>query len=282
MSEANKASFVDKTISMHPVSWAVIGLCISAFLSGCGTVVGGTIAAANQIDQSRDQSRMNSLVAQHLDNIKALQAKGDPLGDYLWAEANENKLFENPIQDPQELKALYQIAADKGSIDARIVLGVKRFREGHFPRVSREGIEISTNAAIRQGRPIHPDITAAKKRLDEDPSLEETPLLSDLTVLPAKEAAWKDGLKQVEQATQRRCFFYRLYIFAPRQKRCLAPRIAADEIWPAFRNGGAYPKDKVLRDYWYDKAIACEQTPEYQAAKNNCAVFGASGYRAKD
>lgn len=260
----------------------VIGLAMSAQLAACGSIVGGTITAANRLDQARDRSRTQGLVAQHLDDIRQLQAKGNPLGDYLWAEAHADKLVENPVQDPMALKALYETAAAKGSVDAKLVLAVKQFNNGHYSLINRKGIQISMDAANRDGRALHPDVIAAKKRLDEDPALEYTPLLSDLAEVPVKEAAWREGMKKLDEATQQRCFFYWTYIFAPQGRRCLAPRIAADEIWPAFRDGGSYPKDKALRDYWYDKAIACEATAAYQKALQNCPVFGASKFRVKD
>jgi hypothetical protein len=250
-------------------------------LSGCGAMVAGTFTAANQLDQARDKARRNDLAAQHLDDIKQRQAKGDPLGDYLWAEANEKQIVPNAIQDPATIRRLYQVAADKGSVDAKLVLAVKQFKEGSYPMTGLKGIEIHEQVTKQQNRPIHPNVAAAKKRLEEDPSLEYTPLLNDLAEVPIREAAWRKGMKKTEEASQQRCFFYYSYFFAPRQKRCLAPRIAADEIWPAFRDGGSYPKDKTLRDHWYDQAIACEQTLEYQKAVRRCPVFGDDNYRFK-
>ncbi len=222
---------------------AMVMLMATVLLTGCGSIVGGTISAANQIDQARNRSRSNSLMAQHLEDIKALQAKGDPLGDYLWAEANANKLIPDPITDPETLNALYQTAADRGSIDAKIIIAVQQFKKGE---------------------PKHFNHGRTPEEMSE------------------KEPIWRDALNKIDTATQKRCFFYWTYIFAPQQKRCLAPRIAADIVWPGFRDGYNYPKDKALRDEWYDKAIACEQTPAYQNAVRQCQVFGHSGQRVKD
>lgn len=253
------------------------------FLAGCETIVNSTIATANRIDQARDQERRSDLLAQHLDDIRALQVKGDPLGDYLWAEANDNKIVKNAIQNPETIQQLYEVAADRGSVDARLVLAIKKFKQGAYPRLGREQVALHEQASKQQNRAIHPMVAAAKKRLEDDPTIEYTPFLSDLKEIPIREAAWREGMKQTEEASQQRCFFYFTYIFAPLGRRCLAPSIAADKLWPSFRDGvGAYPKDKTLRDHWYDKAIACEQTTEYKKAVKQCEVLERSGYRAKD
>jgi len=216
-----------------------------------------------------------------LEEIAKLQAEGHPLGEYMWIEANELGMVPEPVQDRQRLTEMYQAAAAKGSIDAGIVAGIRRFREGDYPVVLRTYKEFAKDLARRNGRPLSPAAAAAIERFEQDPSLEKTPLLPDLSELPAKEAAWKEGLSLIEHATARRCFYFKTYIFAPHQKRCLAPRIAADDIWPHFRDGGGYPKDKVLRDYWYDEAIACQNTPEYQDAKQRCQAWGSSNQRVK-
>ncbi len=262
---------------------AMVMLMATVLLTGCGSIVGGTISAANQIDQARNRSRSNSLMAQHLEDIKALQAKGDPLGDYLWAEANANKLIPDPITDPETLNALYQTAADRGSVDALIILAIQQFKEGgNFSVNSRRNFEAFRDSANQRGVPPAPSVLAALKRFEENPELKFTPDLEDLSILPKKEKTWRDALNKIDTATQKRCFFYWTYVFAPQQKRCLAPRIVADLVWPHFRDGGPYLKDKALRDEWYDKAIACEQTPAYQNAVRQCQVFGHSGQRVKD
>lgn len=256
-------------------------IALPSMLSGCGAMVGGTITTANRVDQALDRTRRSNLVEQHLEEIQKLQAEGNPLGDYLLVEANELGMVPDPVRDRQRLSELYQAAAAKGSVDAMIVVGIRVFNEGDYPVVLRTYKEFAKDLASRTGRPLRPEDVAAIARFDQDPSLEKTPLLVDLSVLPDKEAAWKEGMRLVEHATARRCFYFKTYIFAPHQKRCLAPRIAADDIWPHFRDGGGYPKDKTLRDHWYDKAIACQNTSEYQEAKQRCQAWGSSNQRVK-
>ena len=216
---------------------------LASLLAGCGTVVGTTINTANKIELSRDHARTNDLVAAHLKWIKELQAKGNPMGDYLWAVANEDGMVDNPIKDPQIIKQMYTGAAAKGSVDAEILLGQKRFIEGS-PRHFNYG------------------------RTPEE--------------IAAKEPVWREGLRKLDQATLQRCYYLKPYVFAPHNRHCLAPRVAADDVWPKFRDGYTYPKDKALRDYWYNKAVACENSPEFQQALRACPVFGRTGSRSKD
>jgi hypothetical protein len=68
-----------------------------------------------QVDQSKVVFRKH---------IAALQAKGDPLGDYYYALGNSDGWIKE-VQDPQAITALFEKAAAKGSIDARILLALQ-------------------------------------------------------------------------------------------------------------------------------------------------------------
>lgn len=207
----------------------------AALLAGCGAIVGTTINTANSISQSVDRSRTKSLIEAHLEWVKQLQARGDPMGDYLWAKANEDGVVANPIKDSGVLKQMYAEAAAKGSVDAQIVLGLKRFYQGASNRFSRGGTQAEWDANV----PV-----------------------------------WQDGLKQIEAATQNQCWYYTPYIFPPHNKRCLTPKNIAKEIWPRFRDGFNYPKDTELMNKWKAKREACEADPAYQAARRMCQPFG--------
>lgn len=233
----------DKTFRIGHWAYVSLAVLLTGLLAGCSAVVGTTMVAATNIELSRDRARTNDLVGEHLEWIKVLQAKGDPMGDYLWANAHENNWVKDSISDPQTIMKMYSDAAAKGSVDAEIWLGIKRFYAG----ASRPRHDVGKDAEWLPNVPI-----------------------------------WQDGLKRVQQATQKQCFYLKPYIFAPQNKRCLAPRVAADDIWPKFRDGSAYPKDRAIRDFWYGKAIACETSPEFQNALRACPVFGRSSYRAKD
>jgi hypothetical protein len=96
-------------------------------LSACAPPVGRIIMEANRQNDERAVERGKGLLAQHLQLIDKLRAEGDPMGDYLWTQANADKWVENPIQDPLVLEQMYEAAAAKGSVDAEHVLGVMLF-----------------------------------------------------------------------------------------------------------------------------------------------------------
>ncbi len=103
----------------------LFALLLAAFpLTGCETLVGTTISVANRVDEIRLRGRAQDMLREHLKYIRDLQAKGDPLGDYLWTAANARGWVENPVLDPEKLKEMYEIAAAKGSSDALVALGV--------------------------------------------------------------------------------------------------------------------------------------------------------------
>lgn len=68
-----------------------------------------------EIDQSK---------AVFLKHINALQDKGDPQGDYYYALGNSDGWIKD-VQDPQAITALFEQAAEKGSMDARILLALQ-------------------------------------------------------------------------------------------------------------------------------------------------------------
>ncbi len=79
-----------------------------------------------------DSHRTEDLLADYQRAVKSLQAQGDPLGDYLWAKANEDKKVDAPI-DPAQIKKMVADAAARGSIDAQLLLAVRHFQEVATP-----------------------------------------------------------------------------------------------------------------------------------------------------
>jgi hypothetical protein len=249
-------------------------------LSGCSSVVQSTIGAANQMDQSKDRQRLSGLLGDHIREVKQMQAQGNPMGDYLWTYANEKGLIPDAEKDPERITAMYQAAADKGSADARLRLALRKFNQGALLQESRKSLERMRRVAIAEKLPTLPGIEAGLKRLEDNPQLEQTPAVGDLAEVGKREALWRESLVELEQATKTQCYYLKPYIFAPTRQNCLSPRIAADDVWSSFRDGMAYPKDKALRDRWFDMALACEASPAYQRAAKAC-VPGTAG-RAKD
>ena len=60
-----------------------------------------------------------------LKHIRALQEKGDPLGDYFYALGNSDGWIED-VKDPQAITELFRQAAAKGSMDAKILLALQK------------------------------------------------------------------------------------------------------------------------------------------------------------
>jgi hypothetical protein len=243
---------------------------VFAMLGGCSSVVQSTIGTANQMDQSRDRQKLSGLLGDHIREVKQMQAQGNPMGDYLWAYANENGLIPDAEKDPERITAMYQAAADKGSVDARVKLALRKFREGALPNESKEGLEMMRRVAIARNLPTLPGIEAALKRFEANPQLERTPAVVDLAEVGRRDAMWREALVELEQVTQKQCFYYRPRIFAPTNTNCLMPEIVADYVWPKYRDGHSYSKDKALRDRWYDKALACEASASYKQAAQPC------------
>lgn len=106
----------------------ILGAAAAFLLSACGAMIGGTIDLANRADQSSTRERIKALRAKQVEYLRALQAQGDPLGDYLFALANaEGWIGESRITDPVAIRDLYRAAAEKGSSDAMIALGLMLF-----------------------------------------------------------------------------------------------------------------------------------------------------------
>ncbi|MCB2016342.1 MAG: hypothetical protein KDF54_02290 [Hydrogenophaga sp.] len=101
---------------------ALLGLCLCAslWLSACSTAE----EAAHRADvaaQQRDFDQQTGILVKHM---KALQAKGDPLGDYYYALANSDGWLHD-VTDPKAITALFEKAAAKGSMDAKILLALQ-------------------------------------------------------------------------------------------------------------------------------------------------------------
>ncbi|MEZ5645726.1 MAG: hypothetical protein R3E99_11310 [Burkholderiaceae bacterium] len=101
---------------------ALLGLCLGAslVLSACSTAQ-KALHRADVATQQRDFDRQTGILVQHM---KALQAKGDPLGDYYYALANSDGWLHD-VTDPKAITELFEQAAAKGSMDAKILLALQ-------------------------------------------------------------------------------------------------------------------------------------------------------------
>lgn len=95
--------------------FALIGAIVLGALlqSGC--------AATSKAGQQRDFDKQTGILVKHM---KALQAKGDPLGDYYYALANSDGWLKE-VTDPKAITQLFEQAAAKGSMDAKILLALQ-------------------------------------------------------------------------------------------------------------------------------------------------------------
>ena len=102
--------------------------CASLLLSGCMT--------AGHIAQSLDnQARVNETkqgIALLRAHISQLQAAGDPLGDYYYALGNSDGWIKD-VSDPAAITSLFEKAAAKGSVDAKILLALMLASDDALP-----------------------------------------------------------------------------------------------------------------------------------------------------
>ena len=86
-----------------------------------GALLQGGCAAASKASQQRDFDKQTGILIKHM---KALQAQGDPLGDYYYALANSDGWLQE-VTDPKAITQLFEQAAAKGSMDAKILLALQ-------------------------------------------------------------------------------------------------------------------------------------------------------------
>ncbi|SPA18615.1 exported hypothetical protein [Cupriavidus taiwanensis] len=218
---------------------AVSGL----LLAGCGAIVSGTTSTANSLDQAATRERITKLRAEQIEQIRSLQAQGDPMGDYLFALANaEGWIGEHRISDPVAIRDLYQKAADNGSSDAMIALGLMLFDGRGAPQYTK-------------------GVYLPREQQDMKRGLE-----------------WLErGMKS------RCSYAQPLYnAMASVNKQCLVFRSPARWVWPAFRDGrtrrnldGSFTyvlkPDAERERYWREKNAACEASAEVRTTAKDCS-----------
>jgi hypothetical protein len=94
-----------------------------------GAMLQGGCASASKASQQRDFDKQTGVLIQHM---KALQAKGDPLGDYYYALANSDGWLKE-VTDPKAITQLFEQAAAKGSMDAKILLAMQEAMDEPIP-----------------------------------------------------------------------------------------------------------------------------------------------------
>ncbi|NML31740.1 hypothetical protein [Paraburkholderia antibiotica] len=108
---------------------ATISLLLLISISGCqlaGVPVVTAMHVANVADQHAAGKRAEKLWDQQLAEMREMQARGDPMGDYLYALGNAQGWIKD-TSDPLKIRDLLAKAAQEGSSDAKIVLGIYYF-----------------------------------------------------------------------------------------------------------------------------------------------------------
>ncbi|MBL8389642.1 MAG: hypothetical protein JNK17_15620 [Hydrogenophaga sp.] len=82
------------------------------------------VQAVNAIEQSAARHDLDQGIAVLRAHIRTLQDKGDPLGDYFYALGNSDGWITD-VTDPKAITALFEKAAARGSMDAKILLALQ-------------------------------------------------------------------------------------------------------------------------------------------------------------
>ncbi len=103
-------------------AWAALALAITLPLLASGCMAPAHVAMkVEKTANARTAQRGMEVLRQH---IKVLQEQGDPLGDYYYALANSDGWIHD-VTDPKAITALFEKAATKGSMDAKILLALQ-------------------------------------------------------------------------------------------------------------------------------------------------------------
>lgn len=97
--------------------------------AGCDILGAPAVTAmhlANVQDRANTGRRAEKLWDQQRQNVRDLQAEGNPMGDYLYALGNLQGWIDD-TKDPIKIRDLLEKAAGNGSSDANIVLGIFYF-----------------------------------------------------------------------------------------------------------------------------------------------------------
>lgn len=191
---------------------------VVSMLVACTACVPLVITQVNRASNERATERRKILLDEHLKLIERLRTEGDPMGEYLWVRANADRLISNPIGDPLLLKDMYEKAAEKGSIDAQQVLGLMLFSGSSTPS------GFCTDCSVL-------------KRENRNPEL---------------------GLKLIEKAMEKQCFYWSVEIDGMTNQQCLTPVVAAIDIWPNFRDGTVVPQNTEQAERWRKMTTDCQ------------------------
>ncbi len=113
-----------------PAGIARIGAALLVATLGTGCMTSAHIAMA--VERNANTRQLNGSIAVLRQHIQTLQAQGDPLGDYFYALANSDGWIKD-VTEPKAITELFERAADKGSMDAKILLALQEAMDEPVP-----------------------------------------------------------------------------------------------------------------------------------------------------
>lgn len=118
-------------------SFIITPLILLVTLLQTSCMTGARIATKMEnADRQKAYAQNITIFKQH---IKALQDKGDPSGDYFYALGNSDGWIKD-VKDPKEITALFEKAAAKGSMDAKILLALQETTSEAIPGQLDDGM----------------------------------------------------------------------------------------------------------------------------------------------
>lgn len=125
----------DATRSVEPRRPLHKTLSSLAWVAGISLMLGGCMSAAHLAQNLDNQARVSEAkqgIALLRAHIARLQAAGDPLGDYYYALGNSDGWITD-VSDPKAITQLFEKAAAKGSMDAKILLALMSATNEEMP-----------------------------------------------------------------------------------------------------------------------------------------------------
>ncbi len=207
-----------------------MSLLLFVSISGCQVAaipVATAMNLANVADEHTAGNGARILWDQQREYVRQLRAHGDPMGDYLYALGNAQGWI-GDTSDPLQIRSLFEKAADEGSNDAKIVLGIFYFN----------GVVPSSFVGVNSIR------------------------------LPDNLVDHQRGLQLIREGMRVRCTYAEPVVSAYANRAYLRYVSAASRIWPNYRDGqyrrnasGSYvtilEKDRRLEKEWHDLDTKC-------------------------
>lgn len=103
-------------------------LLVAALGTGCMTAA----HVAMEVEKASNTRQLNQSIAVLRQHIQTLQDQGDPLGDYFYALANSDGWIKD-VTEPKAITELFERAAARGSMDAKILLALQEAMDEPVP-----------------------------------------------------------------------------------------------------------------------------------------------------